>query len=80
MSMNNLRDDPEYETRWPNDILAAELDRLVELGRSSGQSAEWRDEVGALLRQAFRSAVPEREFQQRWDDSGSWYDPAEEPF
>jgi hypothetical protein len=78
--VNDLRDDPEYEILWPNDILARAVDRLIERGHTDGRSTEWHDEVSTLLRQAFRSTVPAEEFQQCWDESAARYDPSEEPF
>ena len=58
---------PEYEIRWPHDILAAQLDRLIARGRADGLDASWQDEVETVLRQAFASPVPQRDFQDRWN-------------
>lgn len=79
--MDDPRNDPEYETRWPHDILAAQLDRLIVRGRVAGTDADWRDEVETVLRQAFTSPVPARDFQDQWNASAR--DPIysdEEPF
>ncbi|MEK7424779.1 MAG: hypothetical protein AAB131_13190 [Actinomycetota bacterium] len=66
-NMDELRDDPEYEIRWPHDILAAQLDRLIARGRADGLDASWQDEVETVLRQAFASPVSQRDFQDRWN-------------
>lgn len=68
--MDDLRSDPEYEVRWPLDLVATELDRLIDRGSSDGCGVEWRDEVEALLRQVFASVVPLREFGEQWNRSG----------
>lgn len=67
--MDDLKNDPEYEIRWPNDILAAQLDLLIARGRADGVDATWQDEVDTVLRQASASPVPQREFQERWNAS-----------
>lgn len=81
--MDNLRNDPEFETRWPNETLGAELDRLIERGRGGRPNVDWQDEVETLLRQAFSSSVPQREFIAKWNESAPRFDPVygdEEPF
>jgi hypothetical protein len=78
--MDDLRDDPEYEIRWPGDVLAAELDRLIARGRADGLDTTWQDEVETLLRQAFTSLVPQRAFQEQWHRSSRTSDYDEEPF
>jgi len=80
--MNDLRNDPEYEIRWPHDVLAAELDRLITRGQADGLGSDWRDEAETLLRQAFTSAVPQREFGEQWNQSARRSDTYgdEEPF
>jgi hypothetical protein len=81
--MDDLRNDPEYEIRWPSDTLAAELDRLIARGREDRPSVEWKGAVETLLRQAFSSPVPQREFGEKWDQSAPRFDPVygeEEPF
>lgn len=72
--MDDLRDDPEYEIRWPSDILAAELDRLIARGRADGLDTDWQDAVETLLRQAFTSSVPQREFDAHWNQSARHVD------
>jgi hypothetical protein len=78
--MEDLRNDPEYEIRWPSDILAAELDRLIAYGRADKLDALWQDEVETVLRQAFTSLVPQREFQEQWNQSSRKLNYDEEPF
>ena len=78
--MDDLKNDPEYQIRWPNDVLAAELDRVIALGRSGTPDTEWQDEVDTLLRQAFTSPVPQREFQDQWNQSSRKINYDEEPF
>lgn len=81
--MDDRRDDPEFEIRWPRETLADELDRLIDRGRDSRPGVEWKDEVETLLRQAFASPVPLRDFGERWDKSAPRPDPIygdEEPF
>lgn len=67
--MDDLRNDPEYEVRWPRDVLSSELNRLVARGRADGLGVDWQTEVETLLRQAFNSAVPLREFGKQWSQS-----------
>lgn len=67
--MDDLKNDPEFEIRWPSETLAAELDRLIARGRADRPGVEWKDEVETLLRQAFASTVPEREFGENWNQS-----------
>jgi len=67
--MDDLKNDPEYEIRWPRDILAAQLDLLIARGRADGVDPTWQDEVDTVLRQAFASPVPQREFQEQWNAS-----------
>lgn len=64
--MDDLRNDPEYEIRWPHDILASQLDRLIARGRAESADAAWRDEVETLLKQAFASSVPQADFEEQW--------------
>ena len=81
--MDDLRNDPEFETRWPRETLAAELDRLISRGPADRPGVEWQDEVETLLRQAFSSPVPQREFGEKWNQSPPRFDPIygdEEPF
>lgn len=81
--MDDLRNDPEYEIRWPSETLVAELDRLIARGRADRVGVEWQDEVETLLRQAFTSSVPQREFGEKWNQSARRLDPIygdEEPF
>lgn len=78
--MEDLRHDPEYEIRWPREILAAELDRVIARGRVDGCDAAWQDEVATLLRQAFPSQVPQRDFQERLNQSPRTMSYDEEPF
>jgi hypothetical protein len=80
--MDDLRNDPEYEIRWPNDVLASELDHLISRGRGDQLGSDWHDEVETLLRQAFTSAVPQREFREQWEQSAPRIDiyGDEEPF
>ena len=78
--MDDLKNDPEYQIRWPNDVLAAELDRVIARGRSGTPDTEWQDEVDTLLRQAFTSLVPQREFQDQWNQSSRKINYDEEPF
>ncbi len=72
--MDDLRNDPEYEIRWPSDILAAEMDRLIARGRAGGLDTDWQDAVETLLRQAFTSPVPQREFGEQWNQSARTVD------
>lgn len=78
--MEDLRDDPEYEIRWPSDILAAELERLITRAHDDRGDTAWSEEVETVLRQAFTSPVPQREFQERWNQSSRKIDWDEEPF
>lgn len=54
--------DVDYELRWPPEIFADELRRLVIRARPSDQA--WVDEVALLLEQAFTSSVPMEEFRR----------------
>lgn len=79
--MDDLRNDPEYETRWPHDVLASQLDRLIASGRAGNIDSTWREEVQSILRQAFASSVPFDDFEEQWNASAT--DPVygdEEPF
>lgn len=80
--MDDLRNDPEFEIRWPSETLAAELDRLIARSRAARPGVDWKDEVETLLRQAFASTVPEREFAERWNQSSPMVElyGDEEPF
>jgi hypothetical protein len=59
-----VRDPGDYMLRWPSHIVVDELQRLVTLGESEGDSPEWGEEVGTLLRQAFATSVPAEDFEQ----------------
>lgn len=78
--MEDLGHDPEYEIRWPREILGAELDRVIARGRADGCGAAWQEEVETLLRQAFSSQVPQRDFQERLNQSSRMVSYDEEPF
>ena len=54
--MDELRDDPDYELRWPHDMLAAELDALIARALEDGSDQQWREEVGHLAASGLRLA------------------------
>ncbi len=62
--MGRFADNPDFELRWPRDVLASELRRLALRGRSEGITHEWKAEVDLLLRQAFGVGVPTESFER----------------
>ena len=75
--MPDFAHDPDFRLRWPNDLFANEVRRLIARARTAGITNEWREEVEKLLQQAFASSVPAKEF-RRTRDLGQYSD--EEPF
>ena len=59
-----VRDPVDYTLRWPNHIVADELQRLIALAESEGVTTEWLEEAGTLLRQAFSTVVPAEDFER----------------
>lgn len=55
--------DDDYALRWPADLFADVLRRLVNGARPTDQ--EWVEEVELLLREAFASTAPLEEFRRR---------------
>lgn len=54
--------DDDYALRWPADLFADELRRLVDRARPTDR--QWVQEVELLLEQAFVSATPLEEFRR----------------
>jgi hypothetical protein len=75
--MTDFVHDPDFCLRWPNDLFADEVRRLIDRARTAGITSEWREEVEQLLRQAFVSSVPVQEF-RRAQERVAYSD--EEPF
>ena len=65
--MTDFADDPDFRLRWPNDLFADEVHRLIDRARTAGISREWQEEVEKLLQQAFASSVPVMEFRRTRD-------------
>lgn len=57
-------DPVDYTLRWPNHIVADEVQQLLSRAETEGVNSDWRDEVDRLLRQAFVSTVPVEDFEQ----------------
>ena len=74
--MGKFASDPDYSVRWPVSVLRSELNRLIMGARDHGETADWKQEVELLLRQAFSSAVPREDFAKL----GSGSDYGDEPF
>lgn len=70
--MPDFARDPDYRLRWPNHIFAAELHRLIGRARATGVTTEWREEVEQILRQAFASSVPAKEFRHFGEYERQW--------
>jgi hypothetical protein len=60
--MGRFAGDPEFTLRWPPSLLRKELRRLIDRARREGMTRDWQGEVELLLRQAFRSPVPQEDF------------------
>ncbi len=64
--------DPDFAIRWPREVLADELQRLIAIGQRVGIDSDWMQEVELLLDQAFSSSVPADDFRRlmskRWND------------
>lgn len=59
--------DPDYTLRWPPGIFAEEAGRLIRRATAWGINDDWMEEVGLLLRQAFKTSVPADDFAQVLD-------------
>ena len=78
LDVGRFADDPDFARRWPKDLLAQELRRLVTVGERDGVTQEWSEEVELLLQQAFSSTLPVDDF--RGAVSQPWVYDDEEPF
>lgn len=72
--------DSEYTLRWPPDLFAGEMRRLLRRGSQHGHTDEWEEEIALLLQQAFSSQVPAEDFRRVVSAQSvtSWSD--DEPF
>lgn len=55
---------PDYSLRWPPELLAREVELLVESGSERGMDSSWRSEVETLLSLAFESSAPAEDFKK----------------
>lgn len=83
--MSRFDQDPDFTLEWPPELFETELRRLVVRCRQLGIDGDWRNEVETLLRQAFSSGAPCKQFEnildgltQRVYQGGYGFD--EEPF
>jgi hypothetical protein len=61
-TVEELRGDDDYALRWPADLFAEELERLI--SRATPPDQAWVEDVELLLSQAFASAAPLEEFRR----------------
>ena len=55
---------PDYSLRWPPELLAREVELLVESGSERGMDSSWQSEVETLLLLAFESSAPADDFKK----------------
>lgn len=79
--MSEWSSDPDYTLRWPPDVFAEEVRRLIKRAEQNLSGRDWEDEVETLLRQAFGSEVPIEDFRAATAPPQPWYSTSdEEPF
>ena len=62
MSLDYFLDNPDYTLRWPSELFADEVRRLLTRAYQFGRTREWDDEIDHLLREAFTSPAMARDF------------------
>ncbi len=60
--MSYFAGNQHYTLRWPPDLFAQEIQRLILRGTEFGMAREWVGEVEVLLGQAFESQIPAEDF------------------
>ena len=63
--MSYFAENQHYTLRWPPDLFAQEVGRLIQRGAEWGPDGDWSEEVKVLLEQAFESRVPAEDFIHR---------------
>ena len=77
-----FRGNTDFAIRWPPHLVAEEIQRLLRSAELDGETPSWQSEVTLLLRQAFTTETPAREFEISWRSNSSNYltRESDEPF
>ena len=62
MSLDYFLDNPDYTIRWPPELFAREIRRLLGRAYQFGRTREWNGEIDHLLREAFTSPAMAEDF------------------